>query len=346
MPWANDSDSWTAIVFVHGVLSSNASCWWNNAIRKSWPSLVVDDPQFENAATFLAGYESGLGAGRFDVRDAAERVFNELSLPGQPLERRRLIFVCHSQGGIVVRQMLCTHASAFANKHVGLVLCGSPSWGSRYANWLAPLTRLIGHRQAYQLRKDDPVLVNLDRDFQLLISNKTIPSLKGVCLVETRGRLWRIPIKRIVWDDSASRYFPWQRINKATHGSLVKPDSITHGSHLALASFAHREGFLTRTSFRNTIGRVLEAMTTLERAYDPARRDTLQQRAAATIELRCLLRDVIALEDKKGILPMPELTRMLNAASDASGNWAFFDFDHTQFSTLVTLLQKVQASLT
>src|SRR5262249_29111931 len=157
---------------------------------------------------------------------------------------------------------------AFADKKIGLVLCGSPSWGSRYANLLAPVTRLIGYRQGYQLRRDDPVLVNLDRVFQRLIAEKTIPDLKGICLVETRGRLLRLPVKRIVTEDSASRYFPWQRIAKATHTTLVKPDSTTHGSHVALATFAHQEGFLTRTAFRNTIDRTLDAMTTLERAYD------------------------------------------------------------------------------
>jgi hypothetical protein len=48
------------------------------------------------------------------------------------LKNQRLIFVCHSMGGIVVRQYLVTRALDFieAQIHRGLFLVGSPSLGS------------------------------------------------------------------------------------------------------------------------------------------------------------------------------------------------------------------------
>jgi pimeloyl-ACP methyl ester carboxylesterase len=246
--WFYQSSSETVIVFVHGILSNSDACWRNNAAGTVWPELLRCDPQFNDAAIFLGGYEAGLTSGEYDSRDAAWELFRGLRTPSQPpspLEKKHLFFICHSLGGIVVRQMLCSHHEAFATKHVGLLLCGSPSWGSWFANWVAPATKMIGFDLGYHLRRDDRVLTDLDRDYQNLIDARRITRIDGLSLLESRGRLWGIPIPILVGAESASRYFPWYRIPKVTHGELVKPNTITHPSHCALRDFICSKEFFS-----------------------------------------------------------------------------------------------------
>src|SRR5256885_1959767 len=74
--------------------------------------------------------------------------------------------VCHSMGGIVVRQMLDTKIDTFRNKSVGLVLIASPSYGSRLANNVESLIRFYRHRQAAQLKWGNDSLEELDARFR------------------------------------------------------------------------------------------------------------------------------------------------------------------------------------
>src|SRR6202011_869841 len=159
-------------------------------------------------------------------------------------------FVCHSQGGIVVRQMLLSYFEEFSKKKVAVVLCGSPSWGSLWGTLLMPFTLFIKFRQATALRWGGESLVRLDREFLKLIHNERIPDLSGMSLVETRGPL-RLP--KIVPEASATRYFPiWHRIPKSTHGAVVKPANEGHLSHIYLRDFAKSAGFLTREQLKKT----------------------------------------------------------------------------------------------
>ena len=60
----------------------------------------------------------------------------------------RLIFVCHSMGGIVVRKYIVERQAELigAGKEIDLFLVASPSLGSTYADWLSPLAQLFRAR--------------------------------------------------------------------------------------------------------------------------------------------------------------------------------------------------------
>jgi pimeloyl-ACP methyl ester carboxylesterase len=191
--WIHESESRTVVIFVHGILSNSDSCWRNTKAKSYWPELVRKDPQFEDAAVFVSGYTAGAGAGLYDVRAAAADILALLRNPGTqaaPLDKDRLIFVCHSQGGIVVRQMLVSFFQEFQDKKVGVVLCGSPSWGSWYGTLLAPIGLVFRFRQATALSWGGSTLRNLDRDFLELIEQKRIPNITGSAWLKHGAGSW------------------------------------------------------------------------------------------------------------------------------------------------------------
>ncbi|MFN2604247.1 MAG: esterase/lipase family protein [Gemmatimonadaceae bacterium] len=329
--WIKITRSRTAVIFVHGILSSSVSCWLNKKTNTYWPSLVGDDPRFEDAAVFVNDYTADIGAGLYDIRDAAEEAITRLR-SSSVMSKSRLLFVCHSQGGIVVRQMLSSFFEDFATKKVGVVLCGSPSWGSWWATVLTPLTLLIRFRQGAALRWGGSNLVNLDKEFLNLVHRKRIPDLCGMSLVETRGPLH---LPRIVPEASATRYFPiWHRIPKSTHSAVVKPNGYDHLSHVYLRDFAQNSGFLSRADFERVAKDLLIRMQAVIEAFDAVKPGGPQQKAEAISQLRERAQQAIDLTDREDRLDQVPLIRIVNASLDGRGEWAFDNLSRSNFSTI------------
>jgi pimeloyl-ACP methyl ester carboxylesterase len=247
--WIVETASETVFIFVHGILSSSETCWRNPKTNAYWPELVAQDSRLCAPSVFVSGYTADIGAGILDAYDAAQQAMaylDDAGQPGAPLRKSRIVFVCHSQGGIVVRQMLLSFTKKFRDKKVGLVLCGSPSWGSLWATALMPFALLLRFRQAKVLKWAGPELIRLDRDFMSLLDDHRVPGLTGMCLVETRGAGPFLPL--FVSEASATRYFHyWRRVPKATHSMLVKPDSAENLSHKYLVDWARERGFIDAT---------------------------------------------------------------------------------------------------
>jgi len=57
--WLREPKNGTAVVFVHGVLSSADHCWpsadhcWQNANGAYWPSLLANAPVVEGAGVYV-----------------------------------------------------------------------------------------------------------------------------------------------------------------------------------------------------------------------------------------------------------------------------------------------------
>jgi hypothetical protein len=336
--WIRQSSSRTVLIFVHGILSNSDACWRNTKTTTYWPQLVTQDPMFENPAVFVSGYAAGPGAGLYDVRAAADDILALLRSPGSgpaPLTKDRLLFVCHSQGGIVVRQMLSSNFEEFRDKRVGVVLCGSPSWGSFYGTVLAPLALFIRYRQATALSWGGSTLRNLDRDFLDLLNKKDrIPDLSGICLVETRGRLLGIPIPKMVAEPSATRYFRWYPIPKTTHSSLVKPDSVSHASHVRLRDFARTGAFLTQGPFKAALGALLESIQRVLDAYGAAAPLAKQGKAESLEQLFKDVRHTLAQVDSDDRLTGIPLQPLLTAPLSGKQEWAFYNFSRDDFIAL------------
>jgi tetratricopeptide (TPR) repeat protein len=242
--WFANPDADTVFVFIHGILSSSATCWRApNGVF--WPALVRDDPRFGSPGIFLAGYYTEMASGAYRVSDAAAAVMSTLrsddtASRAAPLSRANLIFVAHSTGGLVARAILDRYVDEFIEKSVGLVLLASPSRGSTWANRLRWLQVAVENRMATQLMRGNDYLQDLDGRFADLVHQRKIPRLAGIDLFENHFvyRLLILRFRRVVDPDDSSSYFGAPRIVPNTdHASIAKPRSVDDASHQFLWEF-------------------------------------------------------------------------------------------------------------
>src|ERR1700733_1686658 len=246
--WRAYRDTGSVIVFVHGVLSNSQACWYNKRASTFWPDLVVQDGAFQDSSVYLGGYYTAWDSTIFGIADCAQWLLSALhAATDHPavLDHERIVFVCHSLGGVVTRYMLERWREAFRRKKIGLLLMASPSIGSQYANSAENLIRLMQHEAGRQLGWKSPELVDIDRRFRDLLQGKLIPDLWGREACEHRfilyHRYFGVVLNHfppVVKVDSAARYFGDARtLPGTTHSSCVKPDSSDHCSHLLLREF-------------------------------------------------------------------------------------------------------------
>ena len=167
--WLRKPSSETSVIFVHGILSSGETAWRNSSTGSSWPRLLVDDTAADGYGVYVFTYQTDIFSGSYSLGDVVDAIKEHLRLD-RVLESRRLIFVCHSMGGLAVRKYLVDRFADLTERGiaVGLYLVASPSLGSRYADWLEPLARLMGHAQADALRfvENNLWLADLDKNLR------------------------------------------------------------------------------------------------------------------------------------------------------------------------------------
>jgi hypothetical protein len=120
--WHAHTNSDTVFVFIHGIFSDSHDCWLfkDPAGQRTvfWPDLIRADTRLGGPSIYLAGYHTALDAGDFPVDQCAREVSDALQRPeedGRPpvLASTRLVFICHSTGGIVARYMLERYRELF-----------------------------------------------------------------------------------------------------------------------------------------------------------------------------------------------------------------------------------------
>jgi pimeloyl-ACP methyl ester carboxylesterase len=272
--WYCDTGSDTVVVFVHGLNSDSRRTWLRSEAGLSgeayWPRIVLGDPEFEQPpfsgqrpAIFLAGYYASVGAGgEYGMEPAAKNLWRSLSerLDGRPavLDKRNLMFVAHSLGGVLIRDVLVQHAAELSGKRIGLLLVASPSKGSAYASRLVPPEWLADSALVKQLQPGSPYLTKLDGSFsRALAAGGPLSRLRGKEIYEHRIIVgepepdagWFERIKqavietlaktalreRVVERASATGYFPEPLlIPESNHVSIAHPKDLNHDSHRAL----------------------------------------------------------------------------------------------------------------
>lgn len=237
--WLRAPKGVTAAVFVHGVLSSGEACWSNGG--PSWPELLADEAGLSDIGIYEFSYRTEISSGNYSISDAVEALYQYLTLHGL-LDLRRLVFVCHSMGGIVVRSLLVTRQMTFVERgtHIGLFLVASPSLGSNYANLLSALARLVGHSQGDALRFADnnTWLNDLDRNFMNLKESGRLV-LQGQELIEDKFVILpSVFSQAVVQPFSGTRYFGDSiKIPNSDHISIAKPEVSTALQHRLLVQF-------------------------------------------------------------------------------------------------------------
>jgi len=230
-------------VYVHGILSSGHDAWG----QPSWPELLAAEPELDSVGIFVFTYQTGLGSHTYGIADVADYLQEHLRL-SKLHSIRKIVFVCHSMGGLAVRRFLVANQRALiASKPIiGLFLVASPSLGSQDANKLSVLSFVLQHTQAAALRfsQANTSLDELHRDFHKLLSGGEL-QIEGRELLEDKA----IPLKRwfglwqqVVKPFSAAQYFHKPgcepvRVPGSDHRSIVKPLHRRAFQHLMLKQF-------------------------------------------------------------------------------------------------------------
>jgi len=260
--WYFRNHSGVVVVFVHGIFSDSRSCWLfeepSSQLRVFWPDLVRADPRLGAPSIYLAGYYTGVDSGDFSVAQCARQVFEALERPGVDgspavLDREKIVFVCHSTGGIVSRYMLERHKDSFRNKGVGLALIASPSLGSVWANVASLAARYYNQRLGLQLQWEGEALEDIHGRFRDLVNekHKVMPRLFGMEACENKMIFreslpkwirWLLPNRlKLVTTLSAGQYFgEVKTLPDTDHFSTVKPSGFHHPSHEFLVTFMLR----------------------------------------------------------------------------------------------------------
>jgi hypothetical protein len=230
---------------VHGILSSGETCWRHDN-GSYWPELLKNEPELSSLGIYVFTYETGIFSGSYGLGDIVDALKVHLGLD-DVLESKRLIFVCHSMGGIVVRRFIVEQAVGLieAEKEIDLFLVASPSLGSSYADWLSRLVQLVGNVQADALRfvRSNEWLKDLDKDF-INLKERGKLKIKGRELVEDRFveikkiPLWMFWKRQVVEFSSAARYFGESfKVPISDHFSIAKPSDKNAIQHRLLCQF-------------------------------------------------------------------------------------------------------------
>ncbi len=142
--WIRNVNGDTSVVFVHSILvKENKS--WRHANGAYWPELLAQEQELEGLNVYTVIYRAGVFSGTYQLGDVVDALKERMRLDGL-LDSKRLVIVCHSLGGIVVRRFIVARQMDFKERQtqLGLFLLAYLSLGSCYANRLTGLARALG----------------------------------------------------------------------------------------------------------------------------------------------------------------------------------------------------------
>ncbi|MBH5402765.1 hypothetical protein HZZ13_33960 [Bradyrhizobium sp. CNPSo 4010] len=173
-----------AVIFVHG-LGGDAFATWRKGKESSsfWPQWLAED--LEQLDVYSLSYEASpvawLGT-TMPIFDRAKQILTWL----EPLSERPIVFICHSLGGLLVKQMIRLASTggfanwrALANQTRGVVFLGTPHTGADIAGTLDRLGAILGTSVSMtELAKNSPHLRDINewyRNSARPLNIKTLP---------------------------------------------------------------------------------------------------------------------------------------------------------------------------
>ncbi|HRD67017.1 MAG TPA: hypothetical protein PKY50_12795 [Candidatus Competibacter sp.] len=146
----DDPDRVADVIFVHG-LDGDARTTWHPKDHPEafWPAWLGED--VPAIGVWSLGYAVSASAWKGHTMPLADRATNALQqLKLDEIGRRPVVFVCHSLGGLLVKQML-RNASDFGNpawkaiatQTKALVFLSTPHSGANLASWIQYIGGLL-----------------------------------------------------------------------------------------------------------------------------------------------------------------------------------------------------------
>jgi hypothetical protein len=238
--WLREPRNGSALVFIHGLFSTNDSAWRSNTAY--WPALVQGETALAGHGIYLFDYDTALTSGNYSLSDASTALNEFLSLDGITA-MPQIVFIAHSMGGIVARHFVVARQLRFAQARtsVGFFLVASPSLGSEFANALSSLGLIYNVQiDALRFRQANVWLNDLDQQFMNLKERQPFP-LFGRELVEADPYLLPRMVfasRQVVIPASGARYFGEAiKVPRSDHVSIVKPVDREALQHRMLVRF-------------------------------------------------------------------------------------------------------------
>lgn len=245
------------LVFVHGLGGGSRKTWSYSLDRYHyWPqSWLANDPDFSDMRIHSYGYNSDWGERQesiMSIRDFAQSLVGELK--NNPSIRRsntRIIFVCHSMGGCVVKKAYIQArqdptCKDLADRVHSVFFLGTPHRGSGLAAILKNLSIIAWGKKPFvtdlmpgssALRDINDTFRHYASDLRLWSFYKTLPSKPRI--------LNKIVVERF----SATLGYPDEEIvaMNADHRQLCKFKSPTDPNYRLLHNALHMAGDMIRS---------------------------------------------------------------------------------------------------
>ncbi len=166
------SDQAIDIVFIHGVDGNYQSTWHPTGKESDyWPKWIATDHDY--AGVWSIDYPAATTVWRghtMPLIDRARDLLGVLEADGFHKSDKPLVFVTHSFGGLVAKQMIKTGSEspndawkAIANRTKGVVFIATPNAGSNLATYLEFLAGKLTTVTVDELAFSEPRLLELNR---------------------------------------------------------------------------------------------------------------------------------------------------------------------------------------
>lgn len=187
-----------AVVFVHGLNGHGYETWGDPASPEYWPRALARD--VEGLDAWVLHYDapaSNWQRTSMALQDRASNVLERL-LASPELRERPLVFICHSLGGLIIKQVLLDlneqrlrrpEAAELLASTRGVIFIATPHSGSRQASWMQRLRLALWPTDiAAALVANSPTLRKLNVSYRGFADDRRA-SLRHLVFYETRGTM-------------------------------------------------------------------------------------------------------------------------------------------------------------
>jgi len=242
------------IVFVHGLAGSSHATWRHGAEGRAdhffWPAELGGElPQ---CGVWSLGYEAGIipwfGADGLPIEDRAVNLAHKLTTRG--IGDRPLIFITHSMGGLMVKEIVVQSITAgdqewgrLVGNIVGIVFCGTPHRGADVALMAKRLAVVL--RTQHHIRDMASGTRHLDRlhtrfvEWHRTAKPRTEAYTEGIGMKRLHWFLRWLPAVFAVKPGSADPQLAGCRCIPCheDHLALVKPPNYEHDVYAGVLKF-------------------------------------------------------------------------------------------------------------
>jgi hypothetical protein len=191
-------DSKTLVLFVHGLWSDPATAFKADQSNRSWPDMMANDREEVRGQAPLSRYAIGtLGypatrSNRLTIPQIATQLLTELTDTGVFEKYDNIIFVTHSMGGLVVKQMLLDASTPLhpplRERTRVVFLISTPSKGAPAVDFVKALPKIALGPLVFDLKpiSENTYLQDLDKQWDnFLRARRGSVNLRIYCAYET-----------------------------------------------------------------------------------------------------------------------------------------------------------------